>query len=119
MIIYYVEKEYSIEPEISSAVLLHVFLLCFSEVIILSLYVKILGITSRLGAGSPEGWLWISNKEAAEESNAALNTSLGWIREPVIVPADTLSMQSILFFTSRCKAIKCSFVSCCRKLNKA
>jgi hypothetical protein len=35
----------------------------------------------------------IWNKEAAEESNAVLNTSLGWIRELVIVSADTLSMH--------------------------
>src|SRR5208283_2137712 len=67
-------------------------------------------ISSRLGAGSPLGWLCTKITEAADSFIASLNASLGWIGEFVNVPSETLCSRKNLFFASRSTATNISFL---------
>src|SRR5208283_1197033 len=67
-------------------------------------------MSSRLGAGSPLGWLCTKITEAADSLIASLNASLGCIGEFVNVPSETLYSRKSLFFASMNTATNISFL---------
>ncbi len=65
-------------------------------------------LSSRLGAGSPEGWLWRKIRAAELSRTAGAKTSRGCTTLVERLPTETRTSRISRFLAFRCSETKCS-----------